>query len=270
MSERTGILALSPLKFVLASVRFAPWPIVSKKIDEIQDKLRDILPLVSSIQQLQTAQEQQFIVDGASPNVWMLMSADRSTGMQVTADQVLFFTRKYNRYDGFKQLLERGLGTLLEHMQFMDVLNAGSRYVDCIEVSDGEQFSQYIAESLLPAQVPGYTNIGGETLSVFQLDDSELRVRCITAPNVPDIPVDLFSVVAFSADPSKPIQIELLKSRRFLLDIDAVKQFQEASRMRADEVLQLLDRLHKSANAFFRDQNVCTEHAFRVWKGGEA
>lgn len=50
MTDRTGILPNSPLIYAIASIRFAAWPLLSKKIDEIHDELREITPLIQTIQ----------------------------------------------------------------------------------------------------------------------------------------------------------------------------------------------------------------------------
>lgn len=50
MQERSGILKNSPLAYTLASIRFAPWPLLAEKFPLIQDALRDIAPLIHEIQ----------------------------------------------------------------------------------------------------------------------------------------------------------------------------------------------------------------------------
>ena len=265
MTVRSGVLPKSPLVFALASVRFAPWPLLAKKIDEIHNTLRDIAPLISPVQIQQLGQEQQLVVDSPAANIWMLLAKDRSQGIQITSDQLLFFTTSYKRYPEFQEFLKRGIRAMLDHMQFMDVTNAGARYVDRITIQPTESFADYINKSLLPAEILGFSNTGGETLSLYKQGGAELRVRCIAQPKSLNIPTDLLSVVVMSADPSKTVRLEPLKAEEFLLDIDAVKEFPEPTRMTNEAILEMLDELHKAANTFFRSEHVCTDHAFSTW-----
>jgi len=50
--------------------------------------------------------------------------------------------------------------------------------------------------------------------------------------------------------------------------MDAIKQFPEPQRMdNQKDILVHLQNLHTVANNFFRHQDVCTNHAFKLWKG---
>jgi hypothetical protein len=60
MPDRSGILKTSPLAYMLASIRFAPWPLLAERFPLIQDALRDIVPLINEIQmQIPTAGSMQ-------------------------------------------------------------------------------------------------------------------------------------------------------------------------------------------------------------------
>lgn len=271
MIDRTGILKNSPLIYTLASIRFASWPLMAKKIDEIHDELRDITPLINRIQVQKIGVDGQALTQGedATLKAWMLMSSDRSHGIQLSPDQLLFFSSKYSHYADFEKILAKGLEVLLKHMRFMDVTNMGARYVDHIKVRDGEQPKDYISEGLLPATFARLERVGGITMGVYKSGEAELRVHCISQPVALTVPEDLIGVLAMIQEPGRPLKLEALKKGEMLLDMDAIKSNSEPQRLDKQAILNQLKSLHQVANAFFRHESVCTEYAFKVWKGEE-
>lgn len=269
MTDRTGILKNSPLIYALASIRFAPWPLMAQKIDEIQDELREIAPLINKIHVRQIGFSGQFSpqIEDATPAQWVLTSSDRSNGFIIAQDQLLFFSKKYTRYADFASTIEKGLTVLLKHMRFLDVTNIGVRYVDHIKVIEGKKPSDYISTNLLPAEFPHLEMLGGVSMEIYKSKSAELRVRCTNQTGVPSIPEDMIGMVAMIQEPGQPFDLELMKSNEILLDVDAVKAYSAYRMNETSEVLDHLDSLHKEANAFFRHESVCTEFAFEVWKG---
>jgi uncharacterized protein (TIGR04255 family) len=269
MTDRTGILQNSPLVYVLASIRFAPWPLLAKKIDEIHDELRKIAPLIQRIQVESIGPSGQ-ATEGAVQSIWMLMSSDRSYGFHLAPDQFLVYSKKYGRYAGFEETLRNGLNVLLKHMRFMDVTSMGVRYVDHIKMSEQEKFEDYIDPSLLPKAFDGFDRVGGIVTGTYKAGGSELRVRCIAQPEALSVPEDIIGVLAMAQEPGRPLQLNKLNNNEILLDMDAINKFQAPERMDTPPtVLSQLKDLHTVANAFFRHQDVCTDYAFKKWKGEE-
>lgn len=269
MIDRSGILPKSPLVYSLASIRFAPWPLMSKKIDEIHDELREITPLIHRIQVQQAAPvgASAQVSESLAQSFWMLMSSDRKLGIQISPDQLLVFSRSYKRYANFEKILEKGLDVLLKHMRhIIDVSNMGVRYVDHVKTKSEENLELYISEKLLPPTFGHLNKIGGIVVSVYSAQDCELRIRSMTQPDMPAIPEDLLGLFAMAQEPGKPFSILPLAKGEMILDMDAVKVFPEARRMSKGEILGELRGLHNEANAFFRHEDVFTDHAFRVWK----
>lgn len=270
MNDRTGILVHSPLTYTLASIRFASWPMMAKRIDEIHEKLREITPIINRIQITQVSATGQAISQGedSSHGAWMLMSPDRLQGIQFAPDQVLVFSKRYTRYSEFASLLERTLRVLLEEMRFVDLTSLGVRYVDHIRIREGEQLDQYLTHNIMPPTISGLDKVGGSMFGVYKTSECELRVRVVAQPDGLTIPEDLIGLLAMIQEPGKPLQLELLGNGAMFLDIDAIKA--HGSPIRLDntrDILEQLNRLHIEANAFFRNEKVCTDHAFKVWGG---
>lgn len=241
---------------------------MAKKIDEIHDELRDITPLIQRIQIQQIEAGARPSMQGEASNVWMLMSSDRSFGIHLAPDQLLIFSKNYSRYADFASVLNSSLEVLFKHMRFMDVTSTGVRYVDHIKIAEGEARRDYVLDKLLPADFAGLEAIGGVSIGTYKAEETELRVRCISQPDALTVPEDFFSVLAMSHEPGIPLKLETL-GNGILLDIDSFKNYAAPERMSKQGVLDQLDSLHQKANAFFRHESVCTEHAFEVWKGGD-
>lgn len=264
MSDRSGILPGSPLVLTLASIRFAPWPSVANQINEIHEQLRDVFPL------LQPLSMQQVTVSNTLETIqlWMLMSADRSLSVQISQDQVLFAASAYNRYAEFSKLIQRILAALIVRMKFMHHMSLGVRYVDHIRPVRGEPLELYLHSNLLAPSYPGLTTVGGVGFATYQLNEMELRVRSTTQPEVPHLPEDLVPWLAMVSAPGQ-FKIQQLKKNECTIDIDAVLQVEIPERVDDSSlVMEKLDALHKIANAFFRREDVFTDHAFEVWKQG--
>ncbi len=271
MIDRTGILKRSPLVYVLASVRFAPWPLMAKKIDEIHDDLREMLPLINRVHIQRVGPMGQFPQqreEETQSAVWMLMPSDRSYGIQFAPEQLLMCCKKYTRYADFEKILDRVFDVLLKHMRFVDVTNVGVRYVDHIKVRQEKDLEDYINHGLLPVDIEGLKKRGGIVTGSYTIGSTELRVRSVAQPESLSVPEDLVSIVAMIHDPNTPLRLETLKTREMLLDIDSVQNYASPKRMEKDGVLGSLKSLHKAANNFFRHESVCTENAFKDWKGG--
>lgn len=266
MVDRKGILLNSPLIFSLASVRFASWPLISKRVDEIHNDLRRFVPLLQHIQVQQVGTASQPQPEVAS--IWMMLSADRSRGVQLSQDQILCFSKNYTEYTDFATLIKRVIEAMLTRMEFMDVSSLGTRYVDHIKAREDEELGQYIAPSLLAPVFDGLQRVGGLTQGFYRSDDSELRVRCTSQPGLVAVPEDVIPTLAMMEVPGRQLELKPLEGGQALLDMDAVKQYPVLKRMEAaEELLQKLDDLHKVANTFFRREDVCTDHAFTVWRG---
>jgi uncharacterized protein (TIGR04255 family) len=265
MTNRTGILPNSPLLYVIASIRFASWPLLAQKIAEIHDELREITPLI------QTIQVQSVIPGGSGQNVtnlWMLLSSDRKLGIHLAHDQLLVFSSTYNRYTEFEDVLKKCLSVLLkqEHMRFIDVTNTGVRYIDHIETKEGEDHKKYISERLLTTNFSGIIDVGCIYVGFYKSRNYNLRVRCTTQPDALAVPEDVIGLLTMSSEPGSTLKLDKLNDG-ILLDIDAYEVYSTPTRMNEETVLEQLRNLHEVANDFFRHKDVCTDYAFQTWKG---
>lgn len=265
MTNRNGVLARSPLKYVLASVRFAPWPLVAKKMDEIQNELRDSLPLMHHIRV--ESPEGQAQAAGQSQDAWMLADADKDYCVQISKDQIIFFTNSYINYKEFSKKNSRALNVLYKFMGFIDVHNVGVRYIDQIKPQAGEKRSDYISNKLLPPELQGFTNSGGHIISEYSSENYKLRVNVLGVPGAFPIPQEILSLPLVLNGPEKPFHVETLGEQEFIVDMDAISMYAPPKRLEQKALEEVVNELHNVANKFFRHSEVFTDHAFNIWKG---
>lgn len=270
MTDRNGILQNSPLAYVLASVRFAPWQLMAKKIDEIHDDLRDIVPLLNPIQ-MQMFSPNGFFLQNTRDipaTAWMLMPNDRAYGINLLPDQLLILHKKYVCYKEFENIIDQVLEVLIKHMRFIDVISTGVRYVDHIKVSEGKTLCDYVHQRLLPAELDDMDSIGGISNSMYanKSSESEVRVQVISLSTAPEIPEDIIGTLAMMQEPTTPFDIKPIGDGAMLLDIDSVKNNTQSKRMKKQEILEQLDSLHNQANLIFRNKSIYTDFAFDKWK----
>ena len=268
MSDRSGILKNSPLAYTLASVRFAPWPLLAERFPLIQDALRDIAPLIHEIQIQAPIASPSMQPEFSTSRLWMMLSPDRSFGIQLAADQMLVFTKKYARYSDFEVILDRVLGELLKLMRFIDVNTMGVRFIDHIKTDSQQELKKYLAAELLAPSFDGFDQLGGASVTHYSRGDSELRVRYINHPGQPSLSEDLIGLLVMAQDPSISTMIPSLKEGEAIIDMDAISHMAMPVRFdTSTKALAQLRSLHTVANDFFRHPDVFTDYAFSSWKG---
>lgn len=266
MTIRTGLLKRSPLKYVVASIRFAPWPLLGSKIAEIQDAIRDIAPLIHVIELEHVSPNGQAMQrPGSVREAWMLMSSDKSFGIQISPDQLLLFTTNYTRFADFIDIYKQALNILIKHMRYVDVINMGVRYIDYIKAAPEENLSNYISNSFLPPSAVGHDSVGANIITEYKKDEAKLRVTAVSMPGLIPVPQDILGLMMM-INP-QPIQLTPLSNKELVFDMDAIRVFEKPEKMLAEPILEQLDKLHSIANNFFRQPDVFTDYAFDMWKG---
>ncbi|MGO4309142.1 TIGR04255 family protein [Pseudomonas sp. KB_15] len=269
MSDRSGILQNSPLVYALASIRFAPWPLLAERFPQIQDAFRDIAPLINEIQVQVPAPGLSMAPEFTTSKMWMMLSADRSLGIQLSADQVFIFSREYTSYTEFEKVLERVLTELLRQMRFIDVNAMGVRFIDHIKTSTQDELQKYVSAQLLAPAFEGFEQLGGSSMTSYRCGEGkELRVRYTNFPGQPSMSEDLMGLLIMTQDPTIGVNFDTLKPGEAVIDMDAIQQMSRPLRVdAAPKALEHLRALHSVANDFFRHKDVFTDYAFSSWKG---
>jgi len=269
MIDRTGILNNPPLTHVLASIRFAPWTMLAKRVDEIHDELREFLPLIQMLRIRRSVPSGHATEDFQESNAWMLMPIDRTFVVQLATNQLVVFCKGYSRYTDFEAKTSKVLEVLEKYMKFMHVENMGIRYIDLVKTEQGEALDDYVNPEFLAPKISGFEREDAAVISIYTYDGAKIRIRCITDISAPVVPDELIPLEAMSRiDITKPLTIARIQKGQALFDIDSFLVKPNPEKMQKENVLDELNKLHRNANKIFRHEAVFTDKAFGFWKNG--
>lgn len=264
---RTGVLPKSPLVLAVASVRFAPWTMLQKNIDEVTEELRELFPLVQPLS-IQQEVGQGYPMFDTIP-IWILTNSDKSCAVQLSQGQILVTSLRYVNFSEFSSLVLKVVSAVFSRMRFIDCSSMGIRYVDHICPLANEKLEKYVHQGLLAPIFTSFERLGGNSIAFYRDGESQLRVRCISQPGFMSIPEDLIPIRAMMLTPGKVLQVQVLEEEQCVVDMDALIEYPSPMRITdLSEISNKLSSLHDIANRYFRHPNVFTDHAFNVW-GGE-
>jgi uncharacterized protein (TIGR04255 family) len=264
--DRKGILPKQPLFYVLTSLRFQPWMMLPNKIAEIQDALRDRLPLVNQVMIGNMGAGGAEV--SSRPVAWAFHTANRSAGCQVSMDQIVVHATAYTRFDDFAELARFVISAVEVHARQLDIGSIGIRYLDKIAPRSGETLADYLPAEYLPKDVPGriFSPVNGLSQTTYRTETGVLQARFWCGENHVTVPDDLVPLFILTQDfgATGPV-LTPLEPNNGILDSDSIWTSQTPVRMGADQVIEKLRALHTHSNEFFR--NICSEHAFKAWRG---
>ena len=273
MVDKSGVLDDAPLVFVLAAIRVLPLESLPKWIPEIQEGLRDELPVFSKMRQAQTPQGLEVSIDHPdfSPDqpgsAWLFSNPERTLTVQLSRVSLVVHSISYDRFSNFAASLQLALDSLVSQARRLNIEMVGIRYVDHIRPADGRSLEDYVPKELLPYKWKSpATVIGGMSVNSYSLGDARLQVNLRTGAGNPVIPEDLLPAYMSGKEVAQldTSSIQRLDGNSGTLDMDASRQNMGGKQMDVSELVKLVDELHVVANSFFR--NVCTDVAFDDWR----
>lgn len=257
----------APLVYVLTVIRFQQLEALPNWIAEIQNALRERLPVFHRFHQENTSGQVGFAVDppdfkaDAAGSAWIFSKPDRSLTVQIAKGVFIAHTRNYNGYVGFADDVQFALAAFMASSKNLDVDVIGIRYLNHLQAGEGKSLADILPESMLPHAAVKWNSdaklVGGTSFSFYDLDGDKLRATVWTGTEANVIPDDLlvtyitglkFDALTASNDPP----ISKLEANEATLDSDALKQYKPPQRMDADFILGEIERLHTHANKFFR------------------
>ena len=257
----------APLVYVLTVIRFQQLEALPSWIAEIQNALRERLPVFHRFHQENTSGQIGFAVDppdfkaDAAGSAWIFSKPDRSLTVQIAKGVFIVHTRNYNGYVGFADDVQFALAAFMSSSKNLDVDVIGIRYLNHLQAGEGKSLSDILPESMLPHAAVKWNSdaklVGGTSFSFYDLEGDKLRATVWTGTEANVIPDDLlvtyitglkFDALTASNDPP----INKLEANEATLDSDALKQYKPPQRMDANFILGEIERLHTHANKFFR------------------
>jgi uncharacterized protein (TIGR04255 family) len=276
--DKKGILKRAPLFYVLTATRFQSLELLPKWIPEIQNALRERLPVFNKLHLSQGPVGVQGHVDGpdfdpeAPTSSWLFSRADRTLTVQISKASLVVHTRNYLTFKDFLAEVEFAYDAVMSQAKQVDVVQVGIRYLDLIDASDSGDLRQYVNPAFLALDetfVEGGEAIASSALTTYKVDGDVVRVSFATGTEVLSVPEDLLPPYLTSFDLAQiaagaPV-VGKLKLGQATLDTDAAWQAQGSERMNFSDLAPVLSRLHDRANSMFR--NICSDKAFADWQG---
>lgn len=272
------LLANAPVVFVLAAIRFEPLESLPNWMADIQEGLRDHMPLYRRIRQIISSQGFELAIDppdfdaNQPASSWVMSSADGQTSIQVSKSALIVHTRRYSSFSEFSGLVQIALSGLLKHAKRIHVSQVGIRYIDHLRVIDGVGVDKFVPSQLLPhvPDIEGLVLKNATSTKSYSHGEHLLNVRFNTGAGMSVIPDDLMAVFLSSTKPGPGgiINFQTLSQDEGVLDTDCLAADLAAQVMDEQSILSLLDQLHVTANQYFRA--VTTSEATDAWNGANA
>jgi len=250
----------APLIHVLAQVRYAPVPEISKSIPVVQEALK-----ASGFPRFEKSQIQSLVLNsGSMPRIdqvekWDFLSRDKKTGVSLTQNFVLLHTSSYDTFATFGNMLRMVFETIAAAVTIELVERLGIRYVDLVRLEDGQHFEEFLTPGLMGFPFRELSANVVHSVSVIQsvgeLEDSSLIVRFYQTADGTFLPPDLNPPVLNYDVKLKPGEVVgILDSDSFkIVDLD----------FSPNDLIATFDELHKIASEVFR--RATTDFAVKKW-----
>lgn len=270
------LLANAPLVFVIAAIRFESLEALPSWMAEIQDDLRDRMPLYRRIRQSVSQAGFEVAIDPPdfdaqhASSAWIMSTVDGLTSAQFAKGALIVHTRSYHSFVEFAEVVRLALEALLMRAKRIYVGQVGIRYLDHLRAANGDGVDKFVSGQLLP-HVPNMAGLSfrnAVSTTTYNCGSHLLNVRFGKGAGMPVIPEDLMPAYLSSSklSPSGIISFDAMKDDEGVLDTDCTAADLGPQVMDQDQILALLDELHVTANSYFR--SVTTEHATDAWGGG--
>lgn len=270
-----GSLANAPVVFALAAIRYESLELLPNWIGDIQEELRDQLPLFRRVRQTIGNQAFQLTLDppdfdGNDPgSSWVMSTLDGKTSVQFSKSSLIVHTKEYSTFKNFAHHVGAALTALIKYAKRLNTSQIGIRYIDHIRVMNGMGIDRFVPDRLMPhvPDVEGLEIRGGVSVTTFGRGSDLLNVRFSSGNGMPVIPEDLIGLYLSNTRPEQggAFTFPSLKPQEGVLDTDCIAPDLGGVVLSPEEIHNVLDRLHATANAYFRA--VTTQEAADAWHG---
>lgn len=237
-------LKKQPLKVVIAEVRYTDILSIDEHMPKFQESIRKDFPILlnGSRQEVRVEGNEITLVKKPTHN---FLSSDKTSGIEIGESRIVFFTKDYNRFKGFKSAIEKVIYTAEEFIRPSLLTRIGLRYSNTIEVDKGSTLNDYFDDEFkLPLKVGNSGKVAvhkNETQT--PTSDGVLLIRRVTGKTSASIFKDLASMpIVFHETENK------LKA---FLDIDHSYEASEDGEFDSNFVLSKIESLHKTIRSSF-------------------
>lgn len=193
--------------------------------------------------------------------VALFLNELRTIQFVVTPNSVVVQASRYEQYDSFVDQMRDALECIISRLEPRRLIRLGLRYVNHIQLNDGERFENYLDPGLL-----GWSLAGNESgverywrsENFYPNGKGGCSVRCSRMRNEPYFPVGIEPLgLDYGEAPSTTVGEHVVT-----LDIDCFEL--PGCEFQVDNIVSLLRPLNDAATSLFVAS--ITTHARRVWQ----
>lgn len=254
-------LTKQPLLFVLAEFRFPVIMQMENFLPEIQEKLRQDLPLFEE-QQSQDIKLQNDGIKIVNAKQWAFIDKQRQKTVILEPSRIICSVSDYERFDGFEAFCLQALSILKEVVKPSFIQRIGLRYADLVvSEDDAVSVTEYVEPSLY--NYASFGEVGGLVRKtnefVLETDEGYMIVRTMFGNHN----LSTFQDVNLSIN----LAVSNSESERVLLDFDHIWEAygsKEPIEFESDIISDKLKKMHQlSRKAFWCS---ITEKGIEAWK----
>ena len=257
-----GSLNNAPLSYVLMQVVFQPVLSIEGKIAEIQSALKAGYPrMIISSPTINIQINDGSEVPIVSPNIWEFTSADRTEGVRISQNMIVFHATAYEAYSSFESAANQAISTVTSIIGDLIITRLGMRYIDYILPKQGMSLDEMVNSDIkrAPEIELGERNAVGFSLLQYNMGNGALSIKYSYGMGEPPFPQELQPLTL------KESQI-MKKAKGFsgdtaLLDFDRYMEFDEE--MNVTGVMSNYMNMHKDLAKAFK--GITTEIAKAYW-----
>ncbi|WP_412758186.1 TIGR04255 family protein [Legionella bozemanae] len=136
-------LSKQPLKFVLAEFKFSPILQMDKFIPEVQEAFRKSYPIFDS--------KTERIIRISNNNIetgdvtrWIFVSTDKKQAIELDQERAIYFTSKYERFEGFAKECETLLKIIANVIEPSLIQRIGFRASNLVTLENNEEMKDLV------------------------------------------------------------------------------------------------------------------------------
>lgn len=254
-------LTRSPLVLVVTQVRFSAVVAIEKFIPEIQEQLRH-----KGFPRYGRGQIQELLLQPNAPPKFNMtdrfefQNKEENIGIVLTPNSLAVHTNNYKNFEEFGEIVRTAIIVVNRVLQISLLERIGLRYVDLVQLKNGESLSEYLQPGLLGLDVTnlGVTNWMGRTEQSGKTQLGRLNVRCSQSEQI--LPPDLF--------PTSLKYSTSLHAGEIVTLLDFDHYVEQSADFDTRAVGDMIGELHDAVDLAFR--SAVTKTALSRWGNGEA
>jgi uncharacterized protein (TIGR04255 family) len=256
IADKFGQFDNPPVVFTLFMLRFSKQSSLEKRIPSIQEAFKPDYPIFDSRQkqglEIVNRPDGGQILNATTLKEYLFFDENRSKGVLLKEDRVVFFTAVYPGFEDFSKWFTQATEIIVSKLNISHYEGLGIRYVDAIypDYEKGESLSDYLNDFLLPFELPNMEGLESNQVNIYKSAHGRLVQKVFWIPNedscIPPDLRDLSSLLKLQVNnkPSHPFVV---------LDFDHNYSAPDGTAVKLDmtELVSTVDKMHDATSEAF-------------------